>query len=413
MIIEKFTDENLIHSINIVNKEISSFRTQNILKKSIRVFYPDGRFGLSSALGEVSDADLTESAKKNADFGFKYQYELEKDTQGTYSRGNINLHKREFLLSETEEIVKDLKSIAGKKFSFSDHIHLNKRIVSLENSQGVKLSRTTSTYDCGLMLKRIGSPDLIDGFIGISSYEGIDKDKFYQEADVILKAISSDVITLNHDNMPIVFFGKELLSHFNSDVNGKSYFLGNSLLVNKLGTQIMHPDINIYDQHDDQASLTYSPFDHEGIVRKEVFPLVENGIFKNIYLDKKTAQKYGKISTGNGFRSYDSNPGCSSRTISLSYTHDSLTELSKGQTLLLVYLTSGGDTLPTGDFSFPVQIGFYFKDGKIIGKAPQLTITGNYLKALNEDFICVAKNDFLPENFNLQTIVCKSKISLN
>lgn len=412
MITEKFIDESTTYTVNIVNSQIDSVRTQKIKQQSIRLFHEDGRLGISSGIGEVEEAYLIQKAMENSNLGFTYNYDLEKNVHYHVSRGDHDIVNMDLMLEVADSLLMELKKLS-KRYIFSHQIKAERHKLSIQSSHELYLSRDLSDYGAAIVLKKIGSPDIMNGFIGFNSHFRINKSDFLTEADIMMQAIDADETVLDVKDMPVAYLNMQPLGKLNSDINGEAYHLGSSLLAGKLGQKIMHESVNLSEIHDNQDYCIFSPFDHEGIIRNHELAIVKNGVLSNIVFDKKNAKKYNAKSTGNGFRSAQSHPSISVRQLIPEYTTDSLIEQSKKQTILLVVLSSGGDFLPNGDFSFPVQLAFYMKDGKIIGKAPQLTITGNYLTTLGDDLIGIAENDFLKYNFGYPVIIARNKISLN
>ncbi len=412
MITEKYIDDSLNYTINIVNSQIESVRTQKIKQQSIRLFHDDGRLGISSGIGEVDEAYLIQKALENSNLGFTYQYDLEKNVHYHVTRGDHDLVNMDLILGLTDELLTELKKLS-KRYIFSNQVKAERHKLTIQSSTELYLSRDVSEYNAGIILKKIGSPDIMNGFLGFESYFRIDKEAFLQECDIIMQATDSQEINLDHEEMPVAYLNMLPLNKLNSDINGESYHLGSSLLTGKLGEKIMHESVNISEVHDNQDLCIFSPFDHEGIIRNHDLAIVKNGILTNIVYDKKTAYKYDTKTTGNGFRNAQSHPSIGIRQLLPEISTGSLIECSKSETVLLVAISGGGDFLPNGDFSFPVQLAYYLKDGKIIGKAPQLTVTGNYLKTMNEDLIGIAENDLLRYNFGQPVIIARNKISVN
>jgi PmbA protein len=110
-------------------------------------------------------------------------------------------------------------------------------------------------------------------------------------------------------------------------------------------------------------------FDGEGIAAKPM-PVIDKGVFKNIYLDTYHGRKLGmETTTGGG----------SNRVVKLGKR--GLDEIVKG-IRKGVYVTSwmGGNSDPTtGDFSFGIR-GHLIEKGKIGGPIGETNVTGNLLE---------------------------------
>lgn len=404
MIKEKMTIESLTYTAKIVNGEIEAVRTQESVEHGLRVFDEKGRYALAAGIGQISDEQLEKEAVETLSLGLTYDYELEKETKFSAVKGNSALLNTEFLVNQTEEILTNLKKMTNK-FVFSHNAMVFHSKTRLTNSLGLDLSEEATGNMMFVVLKLIGSPDIINGFTGGASYQALDKEAFYHDADFMFTAIQADTIAFQPGRHKVAFIDGFVMSKFNSDINGENYYRKTSLLADKLNTQIFNPQITISDIVEDDDRCQFTPFDHEGIIANRNFMLIENGVFKNVVLDKKNAKKYNAISTGHGFRNFDSNIAIRPRGLHLNPTTKSLIELSFEHEIVLPLMSGGGDFLPNGNFALPVNLAVVLKNGKIIGKLPQITLNGNYLECLNQDFVHAAVNDIPHLKSNSSTVV--------
>lgn len=54
-------------------------------------------------------------------------------------------------------------------------------------------------------------------------------------------------------------------------------------------------------------------------------------------------------------------------------------------------MSSGGDMTGSGDIGMPVQLAFLYEDGELIGRLPELMLSGNIFEILNQGFIGCAQ----------------------
>lgn len=94
----------------------------------------------------------------------------------------------------------------------------------------------------------------------------------------------------------------ELLSFvFESNFNLKTYSEKRSCFSDKIDSKISVDEFSIFDNPHAKEGIGSKSFDDEGIAT-QVRPLIENGVFKNVYSDLFDAFKEGKSSSGNGNR---------------------------------------------------------------------------------------------------------------
>jgi len=394
MIREYFTNHNETSTLIIEDGKIKAIKNKNITEKSIRVFDEQKHvFALAAGIGNVSDAELEAKAVNLLSLNMPYEYELERDSQAEFVKDKLNVTDIEGF---TQKFLDDLKDICPD-FVQSGDTNISTYKNEIRNDLNLHLSKVKRNIACDIMLKQKGSGNIMDAYTSISGFE-ITPEKYsdvLKTTELVCKTCRSDVVPLTSGEYKILFHGFGLLGKFSRDICGEPYETKSSLLAGRLGEQIFHPDITLYDTPDNEEYEAFIPYDHEGIIRTHELPIVENGVLKTIIYNKKSAQRYGKTSTGNGFRNYNSNPSTTIRQLICPMPTVPATELIAEDTVILTLQTSGGDILPNGNYSFPIQLGIVFKNGVFMGKAPQLTITGNYLDSLNKDFIAIGKNDIL------------------
>ncbi|MFX0063455.1 MAG: TldD/PmbA family protein, partial [Candidatus Hermodarchaeota archaeon] len=115
-------------------------------------------------------------------------------------------------------------------------------------------------------------------------------------------------------SVPVVFhpFGLSSIAEFiflpsiRADIKQQ----GNSILIDRLGEQLVPADFEMYDDGTLPNCTNSSYYDAEGIAKQKT-PLFEKGIFKNFVYDYTTAQKDETESTGNAQRTDETyvNPG--------------------------------------------------------------------------------------------------------
>ena len=415
MIKEYLTANNQETRIQIEDSKIDATKTKNITQKSVRVFDKEKKIlSLAAAVGNVSDDELEKKAIDLLALGIPFEYELEKDTKGNFIKEKLSIKDNIELETLTERILNDLKDIS-KDFVISGVVSTNTAKRTLKNTLHLDLSVQRTLIDCSLSLKQKGSGNIFDAGAGFSGFDITDKkyQDFLKETEFIAKACLSKEVPLENKIYKVLSNSWNLTRKFHSDINGIEYEEKTSLLAGKLNEKVFNENFCINECHDYENLNIFVPFDHEGIVRKEELVIVDKGVLKNVFFDKKQAHKYGKVSTGNGFREYNTNPLISSRGIRFLGVETKVTDLISDSIVIVPFISSGGDFLPNGNFSLPIQLAFVFENGKFIGKAPQITLIGNYLDCFNKDFIALGKNDLLEEMLSETMVLCNMRVNVN
>ena len=113
-----------------------------------------------------------------------------------------------------------------------------------------------------------------------------------------------------------------------------------------------------------------TPLDDEGISAKK-FPIIENGVLRNFYIDTYYGRKLGMKATTGG------RSNLVFQSESVKSVKDWMAELGRG-----IYITGflgGNSNSATGDFSTGVQ-GFLFENGERGKPLSGLNIAGNHLE---------------------------------
>lgn len=382
-------------SLSVKNSAIHSLRRKDLHRRAARVF-KDGAVGLAASQGEIPFSNLFKKARNALTLGVGWDYALPENRvyAGDITQG-LTAVTEENLLDLGEDILKELAN-RNPDFIFSNQIRGRRRHVALKNSRGTSLSLRTQRTEVSLLFKHRESTNIIDGFLDASSLRKINTNEYVRRYTEILEGYRT-LKKMNSGRKKVIFLDEEILFRkFHEILRGDRHFQGASLLSNKLGKRVFSDDFTLYDSNNLQRQGHFSPFDSEGVMRQRSnFPLVQDGIFRNVIFDLRNAAKYKKKSTGNGYRAYSRNPDIHFNALRVKRGQKTLDELLGGDEALLVLVASGGDFLDNGDFSTPVQLSYIYRDGAIRGRAPQLTVRSNLLEMFGKDLLGVSRDSFL------------------
>jgi PmbA protein len=388
---KKLKTKNL--TINVQANEINEIREKTLEKNSTRIFN-EGKIYSSNFLGSVDRETLKNNALENSYGALDYDYELNSDVSKdeTYGRALSD--------SQVVELTKDLVDHFQKElpdFIYSGKIDYEHNDSDLEVTTGINLKKKNSHVGGFLIMKRKGSPNIMDSALGFSSGTGsVDLSSFNNF--IKLHKSFDNIVEMDEGRYPVIFVSeKDFLAKFRQSCSPDSYHQGSAYYSEKLGQKIFNEKINLSDVRFDPDYGLATTFDHEGTPAEKELPLIKDGVFTNIIYDKKTAKKYGGKETGNGKR--DFNMAMSP----LAYTFDFApgdkdfnTLMSEHDKAIVIIMAGGGDTTSSGDYSSPVQVGFLMEKGEVKGRTPEITITGNIDKMMGDDFIAISSDKFYP-----------------
>ncbi|MEM7291764.1 MAG: metalloprotease PmbA [Pseudomonadota bacterium] len=170
---------------------------------------------------------------------------------------------------------------------------------------------------------------------------------------------------------PVLFapeMARSLLGSFVGAISGGALYRKTSFLLDCLDKPIFSSQINITEQPLLSRALSSSPFDGEGVARRNR-ALVTDGVLNGYVLSSYSARKLGMATTGNagGARNVILEAGKHS-------PEQLLAEMDRG--LLVTEMMGSGANLTTGDYSRGAA-GFWVEDGKIVHPVETVTVAGN------------------------------------
>lgn len=280
---------------------------------------------------------------------------------------------------------------------YSD-VHEGTRIV---NSYGLDIEKS-NTY--GMLLAQVVAKENDKTQSGFEVKLKLRYDELDVE-EIAKKAVERAVAMLNASpcstkTYPVIIENEamcEILGGFASMFSGESAIKGLTSLKGKEGKKIMDERVTICDDPFHKDFYAKQPFDDEGVAcyKKNI---VENGVFKTMLHNIKTAKYFNTVSTGNGFKG-----GAGGAVIVQAVNsyivpgektkEEMISGLKEG---LLITDLSGlhaGLNPISGDFSAQSS-GFLIENGKIVRPINLVVVSGNFLKMMN-DIETIGKDLFI------------------
>lgn len=377
-------------SINVTGTQIDAIRKKNLTKCGCRV-YDNGYIGIAGCYGEPTQETWNQAVKNLSD-RTPYPYEPEKDKERIRDLRQINLSEEEYI-QDMEKLL-DILQREYPQFLLSNKMSLTETCVSLTNDAGLNYVNYDKTVDAGLLVKHRESVNVIDSCIMYFSRE-YDFDGMLKEARSSLDGYLAKC-ALPSERLPVILLQDEMLGKFTESLNGETIGRGISLFQDKLKTKVFHEDFSLcQNRSDDQYHVPF--FDMEGTVSEgDRFTLIEKGVIKDVFTDKKNAKAFSLPLTGAAGGQYDDVPSLSGPALKVSYGSRTLKELLSGELAVLAVIMSGGDYTNSGDFAAPVQDAYLTDGERILGRLPELNISGNLYEMFGKDYLgCSGDKPFM------------------
>ncbi len=375
-------------TLNVTAGRIDSFRELEKTTGTVRV-YENGCIGVAGCLGGPREEELTEKAREALSFAIPYP------CRPDVPLAREELHDGEILpipeFIPTMQTFLDRLAELCPRFALSNKISLQYNRTEYRSSAGRRLVSAGRKLSLELLAQDRGSGNLFDTGLFWSG-DAFDADmllaEFKREYDAFYTPAE-----LEPGRWPVVTDPGNLFGTFLMHFTGDLYVAGASLLSGKLGKKVFSEKLTVKDDMNPATAHGVCFFDDEGCVAPDYRPtLIENGVLKGLLTTKKTAEQYGLPNLGTASAAYDGVPSLGLHGLYLAQTARSLKELVPGKAVFLV-MASGGDTTPDGRFGTPVQMAYLMEDGELVGRLPQLNISGNFYDMLGKDYLGTVHNE--------------------
>ena len=311
-----------------------------------------------------------------------------------------DLHEEEIIpvpaLIPTMQAFLDRLGKACPRFAFSNKISLNYTKTEYRNSLGRHLTSSGREISVQLLAQNRGSGNLFDTAL---MYEGNNFD-----ADALLSQFKNEYdayyepADIEPGRYPVVMDTSEAFGTFLRHFIAEMYVSGASLLSGRLGQKAFSEKLSL---RSDMNSATHPGacfFDDEGCIAPDFRPtLIDKGTLTGLITTKKSSDKFGLPNLGTASAAYDGVPGLGFNRFYADPTAKTLSELVPGKAIYVV-MASGGDTTPDGHFATPVQMSYLLENGKLVGRLPELNISGSFYDLLGKDYIGAVRGDPHPDS---------------
>lgn len=386
MIKEKYIKRVKETSINVVQTEIESIRKKDIVKTGLRI-YEDGLIGIAGAVGKFDEADLEKRAIENLKLKIPYPY-----------RPSENLVKevdyRKEILPD-EDFVKEIEELLGilrtefSDFIFSNKVNITEIETKLFNDIGLNLTHRDRVIISQLIIKEKKSVNIFDAF-AVNIDRQYNREKLLNIIGETLTAYKNEVKLPFEGKQPVVFmaFDQLPIKKLIEELNGYKVGTGASLFKDFIGKKKFNENFTLYQSVEEEDLTEHEFFDAEGTINEgNKYGLIVDGRIISPYTDKKTANQFDLPLTGSASAEYDKVPSLAPRNFKVASSNKKLKELLNGKLAVAVLIASGGDFTAEGVFGTPVQLAFLTDGEKLIGRLPELTISGELYTMFGQDYI--------------------------
>lgn len=362
--------------------EVASLRIKDGVKTTVRV-YDKGYIGVAGRSGDVDMAELEKSAVEALENKVPYPEPEEVKDKRVVDTTKEIIVKSE-LMKTGEELIGKL-SEENPEFIFSGKTVLQDNTeIFMSGEQDYECRRSEqSTY---FIFKHRQSASIMDEAYGVSG-DKFEADKIQKDVKTLGDAYLNLLPQLEEDEMTVIT-DMSICSFLIKDFMAKSYCNDSSLLSGKLGEKAFSEKFTVYAEKDPYKKNGAVFFDGEGVVSKDdrVY-FVKEGVLTNLLTTRQNAQKYGVENSGTASAPFAAIPAEGAGAMTVECTADSVRDVVGKEKAVFVSMSSGGDMTSSGDVALPVQTSYVYENGKLKGRLPGFTITGNIFDILGKDFM--------------------------
>ena len=371
--------------IEFANNRLKSLETKASEGIALRVI-AHNKLGFASSTDLTRLSDLVDAAIATAAIGDPVEFDFAQNVTSVEPKTN-------YQPPTTQQLVEIGTGLIEQVHQYNPDILVD---VNFDKSfNQAKLATTTDVYteQNNQSISAVISGNLVRGedFLQAYAYEVVrDREPDYQA--ILAKLIEkyqrgSTSASIKSGTYPVLFTPSALSSTmgrmFGTIFSGQSIVQKASPLTDKLGTKMFDERINLYE--DPTIGVSACDFDDEGVPTGKKH-LIEQGIIKQFYWDRRWAARQGIESSGNGFRGGISRPSPSLVNICMTpgstSLEDLIADIEEGIIVDQV-LGAGQSNILAGEFSVNIDLGYKIEQGKIIGRVKDTMVAGNIFEAFN------------------------------
>ncbi|GAB4551363.1 MAG: TldD/PmbA family protein [Pleurocapsa sp.] len=371
--------------IEFANNRLKSLETKASEGIALRIIDGD-RMGFASSSDLTRLSDLVDAAVATAAIGDRVEFDFAENLNLTTTSDN-------YPSFATEELVQVGENLIESVHQYNPDILVD---VSFHNrSSTVKLATTSSVYGerSQQALSAVLSGNLVRGedFLQAYTYE-VTCDRAPDYEQILQKLIkkyqnAEQTATISSGSYPVLFTPSAVSSTmgrmFGTIFSGQSVVQKASPLTDKLGEKICDERVTVFE--DPTLGVGACAFDDEGTPTSKK-KLIDRGVVRQFYWDRRWAARQGTTSSGNGFRGGISRPSPSLVNVCLNGGSSSVEDLIAGMGEGIIVdqvLGAGQSNVLAGEFSVNVDLGYKVERGKIVGRIKNTMVAGNIFEAFN------------------------------
>ena len=121
--------------------------------------------------------------------------------------------------------------------------------------------------------------------------------------------------------------------------------------------------------------------------------LIENGVIKTGYSDKRVAQKYGVPYTKSAGHNYQDLPSPGGMSLRIRRSDKTINELLAGRPAIIPLNATTSQMDPKGGMSMVVNTSLLWDGERVVGRLPEFRASMNFFNVFGREYIGVGSDD--------------------
>ncbi len=369
--------------IEFENNRLKSLSTKATQGVALRVIC-NGKMGFASSTDLTRLDDLVAAAVQTSEIGDPAEFEFANDLE-------ITTGKSDFTSPPTQDLVDVGGHLIEQVHDYNSEIlvdvsfHVRAGSVKMATTRNVYAERSNQVISASLSGNLVKGEDFLQAYSFDVVRDAVpDCDRLLQKLLQKYQRAEQQA-TIKSGTFSVLFTPSAAASTigglFRTILSGQAVAQKSSPLAEKVGEKLFDERLTIFEDPNIGASACV--FDDEGTPTSRKV-LIEQGVVKEFYWDRRWAARAGCEPTGNGFRGGLSRPspglvnGC--MTPGKTSVEDLIAGMEEGLIIEQV-LGAGQSNQLAGEFSVNLDLGYKVEKGEIVGRVKNTMVAGSIFEA--------------------------------
>ncbi|MBR7019530.1 MAG: hypothetical protein IKI15_00565 [Lachnospiraceae bacterium] len=386
---EKHSTRRTLSKMSYEENKPKAFERTNSVESSYRV-YEDGKVGICYNIGEISDEEGFARAQADPERARPYPFTPEAGGTRKRDKSESSISDRELMTFAREYMDYVLEKYP--LFTFSGNFTTESVRNTLTSDLGTDFEESDACFGAGIMFKHKDSRDIVDGGFGFNMRALDDGTVFRTMADLYLGQYETVAEVPEEILLCLQYYS--LTGALAEELNAEQLALGTSRLTGKIGEKVFSEDFTLEHDVSDKEAWFSRFWDGEGCVLPEdKLVLIENGVVRTGYSDKRVAQKYGVEHTRTAGHNYSDLPYPGGLNLRIRRSDKTILELMAGRPAIIPMNCTGSPADSKGDMSMIVNSSLLWDGERVLGRLPEFRVKMNFFDMLGRDYIGVGSDD--------------------